>query len=543
MLTRDANLPCDVIQLQTMVLDLYAQMEEMSRNHEVENRLLRERIHQLQYQLYSGKSEKLSRLDDGYCQSFLFSELAEEEKETIVEEISIAPHKRKRRGRKRLSESILRVEVEHDLSEEEKRCGCGCEMSRMGQEISEQLEMQPPRVWVMRHIRYKYACKNCEGLENDEGEGAVKIAAAPLQLIPKSIATPSLLSHILVSKFSDSLPFYRQERQFLRLGVKISRASMCSWAMKVSEKVKPLLDLLRVEVLSGPLIQIDETTVQVLSEPDRSARSKSYMWIYRGGAGGKAVILYRYHRSRGGDVAASFLQDYRGYVQTDGYSGYDFLDNRSGIVHVGCWAHVRRKFFEVVQASKKGKSKVKGAGKAGQALQTIRQLYAIEKDVRNRELSPELVYRERQERSKPILEAFELWLKEAVIKVPPKSLLGKALTYTLSQWPRLVKYLGDGILNMDNNLVENAIRPFVVGRKNWLFSDQPEGAAASAAMYSIIETAKANGLEPYQYLLYLFDKLPSAQSRDEMKELLPQNLDPEILAQHKTAYMERGPFN
>jgi len=527
-----SELSSDVLALHSMIKDLHKQMDDMSNRYECENKLLRERVKYYQQQLYCRKSEKYPLLDDNYSPSFLFEDLPEENKqedEVLVEEITVPSHKRKKRGRKPLPETLPRVEVVHDLPEEEKRCGCGCEKSRIGEEISEQLEMKPARFRVVRHIRYKYACKNCEGLDDKKGEKSVTIAPPPVQLIPKSIATPSLLAHILVSKYSDSLPFYRQEQQFARYGFKLSRTSMCNWHQEGSLRSQPVIELLRECLLCGPFIQIDETPFQVLHEPGRSFESKSYMWLFRGGPPGKEVVLYRYDPGRGGQVAADFLGDYRGYVQTDGYSGYNFLDSKPGIVHVGCWAHVRRKFFEVV----KGKVKSKGAmGKAGEALRTIRALYAIESDVRERELCPEEVYRERQEKAKPILNKFELWVKETAPKVPPKSKLGKAMLYTLAQWPRLVRYLEDGILNIDNNWIENSVRPFAVGRKNWLFADRPEGAEASAAMYSIIETAKHNKLEPYHYLCYLFDRLPYAHTRDEFKKLLPQNLTPEILTEH-----------
>lgn len=552
-ISNDLSLPTDVKELQTMVIELHEKLEKLGnleRNYELENKLLREQIKQLTQQIYGRKSEKFSSLlDDGFEQSFLF-EVTETQEENLREsenseddEITIPEHKRKKPGRKSLPDNLERVEIVHDISEEEKQCNCGCEKTRIGEEISEQLEMIPAQFWVVRHIRPKYACINCEGLENAEGEGAVKIAPAPVQLIPKSIATPSLLSHILVSKFCDSLPFYRQEQQFRRLGLDLSRGTMCIWAVKVSEKCKRLVELLRQGILSGPLINIDETTLQVLCEPDRRVDSKSYMWVFRGGPPGKVVVVYIYDESRSGSVASDFLGDYRGYVQTDGYSGYDFLDNREGIVHVGCWAHSRRKFFKVVKALG-GKGKVKnlqGFGKAGEALQTIRNLYAIEKKARNMELPPDLIYEERQQQSKPIVDKFKLWLQELAPTVPAKSLLGKALNYTLGQWPRLIKYLDNGIIKMDNNLVENDIRPFVVGRKNWLFFDQPGGAEAGAILYTLIQTAKANGLEPYKYFCYIFDKLPGIDVADDeqMKVLLPTNLAPDVLAAHQKEYQER----
>jgi transposase len=322
MLTKDmkASLPSDVADLQTMVLELHEKVDEMSKNYkrsEIENKLLRERIHQLQQQIYGRKSEKFS-LSDSFKQYLLFeepetSEESENNKSEYEEgEITIPEHKRKKGGRKPLPEEFPRVEVVHDLSEEEKMCACGCQRSRIGEEVSEQLEIQQPQLRVIRHIRYKNACKNCEGVEGAEGEGAVKIAPVPVQLKPKSIATPSLLSHIFVSKFCDALPFYRQEKLFDRIGFEISRETMCHWAVKVSDKCKDLIELLRWEILSGPLINIDETTLQVLHEPGRRFDSKSYMWVVRGGAPAKPVYVYIYAETRSGDVAAIFLGRKRG---------------------------------------------------------------------------------------------------------------------------------------------------------------------------------------------------------------------------------------
>lgn len=533
-----AFLPSDPLTLQEMIFELCEKVDEVCKdyeNSELENKLLRERIRQLQHQIYGRKSEKYI-LDDVFSPTALFeingaddqrSESIENEEEKII----IPEHKRKKGGRKSLPEEFPRVEVIHDLSEEEKICGCGCQRIRIGEEVSEQLEMEPAQFRVIRHIRYKYACRNCEGVGNGEGEGAVRIAPVPLQLIPKSIASPSLLSYIFVNKYCDALPFYRQEKVFHRIGFEISRATMCHWAVKVADKCKELLELMRLELLSGSLINIDETTLQVLHEPGRRFDSKSYMWVFRGGAPGKPVYVYIYADTRSGDVASNFLGSYRGYVQSDGYSGYDFLDRQEGIIHVACWAHVRRKFKEVIQAG--GQISGEGGdGLAHKALEMIRQLYRIEKEAVVNGLDADGLYKERQKRSKPFLEKFELWLKENAPKAPPKSLLGKAFSYTLSQWHRLVRYVLDGSLRMDNNLAENAIRPFVVGRKNWLFNDQPDGASASATFYSFIETAKANGLEPYKYLCYLFDRLPFANSNEDLQKLLPPNLTPEFLEEH-----------
>jgi transposase len=298
---------------------------------------------------------------------------------------------------------------------------------------------------------------------------------------------------------------------------------MCGWAIKAAEQCQPVLELLHQQLLSGPLVNIDETPVQVLKEPGRSNTSKSYMWIFKGGPPDKPVLIYQYHPTRSGRVPNEFLKNYQGYIQTDGYNGYDALGRRSGINHVGCWAHARRKFMEVVKAgSGKGKK-----GHAETAIDYIRKMYAIEKTARKEQLTPEKIVELRKEKSKPILKELEAFLNRLSGQTPPKGLLGKAVKYTLKNWPLLVRYLEQGYITPDNNAAENAIRPFVVGRKNWLFSGHPNGASASSGIYSLIETAKANGLKPYDYMRYLFDNIPFAKTESDYEKLVPQNLTQE----------------
>jgi transposase len=392
--------------------------------------------------------------------------------------------------------------------------------SRIGEETSERLDIIPARIQVIRDIRPKYACRCCEGVE-DEGP-TVSIAPPPAYLIPKGIATAGLLAHVLTAKFADALPFYRQAKQFERIGVELSRTTLCGWALQVAERCEPVLELLGQEVRAGPVVRCDETTVQVLDEPDRPASAKSYMWVFHGGPPDRPAIEYRYHPTRAGQVASDYLANYRGCVQTDGFSGYGFLDTQPGVTHVGCWAHARRKFVEAAQVAK--------GGSAGVAVATIGKLYAIERQAKDQDLSPEALVQLRRERAQPILDEFKTWLDRRATQVAPKSLLGRALRYTLGQWSRLVAYRDHPFLTPDNNLAENAIRPFVVGRKNWLFSGTAEGAAASAAIYSLIETAKANRLDPFRYLSHLFERLPLATTTDEYRSLLPQHLSPELAA-------------
>jgi len=381
---------------------------------------------------------------------------------------------------------------------------------------------------VIRNIRLKYACKNCEGVESDRP--TVAIAPVPEQLIPKCIGTPGLIAFVLTAKFVDHLPFYRQEKQFPRIGVKISRATMCSWTQRIAQSCEILLMMLKKEVLSGPLINIDETPVQVLNEPGKTSRSKSYMRVFCGGAGERPGILFEYHPTRAGEVPAAFLKGYKGVVQTDGYTGYRFIDDIEEIPHMGCWAHVRRKFPDVVKAVGKPEKGKKKSGNADYALKYIRKLYKIEKDAGIKGLINGDLLRERQGKAIPALDEFKLRLDAKVSEVPPKSLPGKAITYALSQWHRLVVYADTGHVTPDNNMAENTIRPFAIGRKNWLFAGTPEGAAASAAIYSLIETAKADGLEPYRYLRYLLENLPNAVTGEDYRALLPQCLDQSQLA-------------
>jgi transposase len=528
MVTEGAKLPDNVSELQELIAVLYKKLEELEQReqqYETENKLLRERISQLTFKIYGRKFEKFS-LESDSKQGLLFPDVSQEsviDEDSECDEIKVKSHKRKRGGRKPIPDTFPRVEVVHDLSDEEKRCGCGCEMLEIGREESEQVEMTRPRFWVTRHIRLKYACKNCEGVESEGG--AVKIASMPEQLIPRSICSASLLSHIVVSKFCDSIPLYRQEKQFLRYGIAISRAKMCHWLLKVWDKCKVLDELLLRELHSGPLINMDETSFQVISESGRSASSHSYMWVSRGGAPGRCVCHYRYSPSRSGAVARQLLKGYSGYVQTDGYRGYNFLDVLLGIIHVGCWSHTRRKFVEVVKlVGKKSRE-----GLAVQALRLIAKLYKIEHEAREAELSVDELTAKRQKESKKIVDQFESFLKKNINKVLPESLLGRAFSYSLSQMPRLRHFLKDGRIPLDNNWVENAIRPFALGRKNWLFCYSEEGAHASALYYSLIETAKANGLDPYKYMRYLFENLPAARTEEDYKKLLPQYVDKDQL--------------
>lgn len=518
-------LPNSPAELKGIVGELHQENKDLRTRHDKETGILLEQISLLRAQLYGRKSEKIIP-EDGPKPLPLF-DMPEPEGDDDEDNgtIQVPAHDRKKRGRKQLPEDLPRVEVIHDIDDVEKICACGCEKSRIGEEKSEKLDIIPAKAQVIVHIRPKYACKNCEGVQ-DSGT-TVAIAPVHVQIIPKSFASPGLLAHIITAKFTDHLPFYRQEKQFVRMGVELSRTSMCNWAMKAATACQPLLNLLQDEVLEGNFVNIDETTLQVLKEPGRSPTSKSYMWVFRRGDPKKPILIYKYHPSRAGHVAMDFLgKDFQGYIQTDGYSGYNFLDDLEDVIHIGCWAHARRGFTDVVKSlGKKSKS-----GSADKALKYIKQLYKLERKAHKGKWSYSEIYRMRQEEAKPILDEFRKWLSKEIQLTPQKGLLGKAIAYTLNQWKRLAGYTKDGCLTIDNNMAENSIRPFVIGRKNWLFSGTPKGAEASALLYSLIETAKMNKLEPYAYLRHIFDKLPLASSLEDYEALLPWNLTQEHMA-------------
>jgi transposase len=487
---------------------------------------LEEHVRLLRNEIFGRKSEKRPVSEDDRQQQ-LFDETdvsgqgAEVTSHLEEQPIQVAPHHRRNAGRKPLPADLPRIEVIHDIPESEKQCACGSRLSRIGEEVCEKLDIIPAKVQVIRHIRYKYACKGCEGVESETP--TVRIAPLPPQLIPKTMATAGLLAHIVVSKFEDALPFHRQSKQFARMGIDLPRATQCNWARQVAEIASPVSDLMDQAIREGPIVNIDETTVQVLQEPGRADSQKSYMWVFRGGDPHRPVLRYQYHPTRAGSVPLSYLAGFKGYVQTDGYNGYDALGRKPGIVMVGCWAHARRKFHDVLQAA--GPQVAQRRLAAEDALGFIRQLYRIEKEACAKQLSVPALYELRQQQAQPVLKEFKSWLEEKAPLTPPGGLLGKAISYTLNQWSRLIAYLQDGRLRPDNNLVENAIRPFVVGRKNWLFSGHPRGAAASAFLYSLIETAKANGLKPYLYMRHLFDQLPLAKTEEDYCNLLPPYMD------------------
>ena len=481
--------------------------------------ILEEQLRLAAHLRFAPKSEKLGRHD----QPDLFNEAeaavpAADAAEPETPAITVPEYTRARGKRKPIDASLARVRVEHDLPETAKTCPCGCTLTRIGEAVSEQYDIEPAKARVIQHVRFKYACRSCEGASHD-GK-AVTIAPLPAQPIPKSNASPGLLAYIATAKFQDGLPLYRLEGILARSGIELSRATAASWMIRLGRLVTPIINLLDETQLAYDVLQMDETSVQVLKEDGRAADAKSFMWVRRGGTPGQPIILFDYAPTRAASVPMRVLADYKGFLQSDGYAGYNKPGSRDGVMHVGCLAHARRKFHDAVKAQHAvGASGEKGL--APEALALIRKLYAIEKAAREAKLTATQRFQLRNEKARPVWQELRAWLDRNLGTVPPGSLTGKALNYLASEWPLLVRVLDDGRLEVDNNLCENAIRPFVMGRKAWLFSDTPRGAEASARLYGLIETAKANGLVPYDYLKRLFAELPKAQTLADIEALLP----------------------
>ncbi len=408
--------------------------------------------------------------------------------------------------RKPIPKDISREIVIHDIAENEKMCGCGAHLVRIGEEITEKLKYIPAKLSVIQYVRPKYACKPCQ--EN------IKIAPLPTFLLPKSIASPELVAYTIIAKYCDHIPLYRQQAIWERVGIDMPRSSLCGWLLKVSELCEPLIQLKQKLIVADDYVQADETTVQVLDEVGRSNKTKSYMWCYRGG-GDKPSIVYEYQPTRGGHHAKSFLTGFKGYLQSDAYSGYSFADKDNAITRMGCMAHARRKFADIIKITKSN-------GLAHEAIRFFKALYKIEKEAREKNLSTFDRFLLREEKSAPILDAFKAWLNVNLTKTPMQSKIGEAIRYTLSNWEYLNNYLKAGHLEIDNNLIENAIRPFALGRKNWLFNGSPGGAKAGAIFYSLIETCKANNIEPYKYLCTMLHRIRECVTEENYRDLLPQ---------------------
>ena len=473
-----------------------------------QNQWLLEQLRVIRSKQFGATSEKAT--EEVYEQlSLLFNEAevySEEDKPSEGHAVEVKAHKRQRRSgsaRDILPENVEVVEVEHTLPEEDRLCPqCGEIMQPIGTEVHETIQIIPAKAILHRDIYVTYACANCK--ENDISTPVVRTPKEPT-LIPGSCASAEAVAHIAVQKFVMGSPLYRQEQEWSRQGVMLSRQTMSNWLIRSTDDwLAPVYDALHEQLVQQDLLHADETELQVLHEDGKSPQSKSYMWLYRTSGDAKhPIILYEYQPGRGQEYPEAFLKDFHGYLQTDGYSGYNAV---KGAIHMGCWAHARRKFDEALKAVPKGKR----SPTAEQGVAYCSQLFKLEEAFRD--LKPEERKQKRLEQEKPVLDAMLAWANSR--NAAPKSKLGMALNYLKNQWNDLTTYLEDGRIELSNNRAERSIKPFVISRKNFLFANTASGARSSAVLFSLIETAKKNGLDPYRYLTWVLNEAPRRAKRD-----------------------------
>ena len=520
------KLKAEVLQLRLVVEEKEQALSEKSqRIEQLLDYILLLRKRQFGAKADRPNKDQISLFDEAELEQLLVElGLADDADEDKPSPAKKASGEKKKPVRRALPANLNRIEKIIDLSDEEK-AAMGDDWSFIGYDTSEQLAVIPRQHYVITYQRAKYVAKHDEVPGAEDG---IRIAPRPEQMLPKSMAHSSVIADVVVRKFVDGLPLYRQEAIYQRDHIDLSRQTMSGWMTQLHDRLTPLMATMKRLLYDGRTIHIDETRLQVLNEPGRENTQLSTMWVYGGGPPDKPVIWYQYADSRGGEVPLEFLFPSdealpagQMYLVSDGYSGYSALSESPGILgHGACWAHVRRRFVEATHGRK-------NTAAAHQMVALIGKLYQVERVARDKSAVERKAIRETQ--SAPVLDRIKLWLDGNVTRVLPKSPLGTAITYTLKLWPQLIVYLADGHIEIDNNKAENAIRPFVIGRKGWLFSGSPRGAHASATLYTLVESAKANKLEPWAYLNYLFENLPAAKSEQALIKLLPQNLKMEDL--------------
>ena len=483
--------------------------------------LLTEAIRLSRQKRFGASSERTPE-EDMEQLSLLFNE-AEVYADQIAKEadssVVVAAHKRHKKHEYTLDELPENVSVEvveHRLAEEERTCPkCGDTMTEIGKEVRRRLKLVPAKAVVVEDWYYTYACRKCEK-ENTETT-VVKAPREP-NFIPGSFAMPEAAAHLMVQKFVMGSPLYRQEQELKRQGIPLSRQTMSNWLVWSAEHLlSPVYNQLHKELLKRDVLHADETTLQVLHEPGKTAQSNSYMWLYRtSGDTNRPIVLYEYQPGRGACHPKTFLAGFKGYLHTDGYSAYHNLPQE--ITVVGCWAHARRKFDEAMKSVPKGKAK---SSSAHQGLAYCNLLFKIEEALAD--LSPKERYDQRLKQAKPVLDALLAWANTRA--AAPKSALGKALSYLKEQWSYLLNYLNDGRLELSNNRAERSMKPFVIDRKNFLFANTSSGAKGSAVIFSLIQTAIENGLDPYRYLTWLLSSAAEMEMAqpDVVQALLPWN--------------------
>jgi transposase len=471
-------------------------------------KLLEEELRLARQRRFGASSEKLPFQGDFFDEAELEQLLSDVEQQLI--EAGEPRQKTPRKKRTGFSDKLPRIRVELPLDEADKAGAIRTFFTK----VKEELDIVPAKSQVIEYWQEK-------AVFDDEG-GEQRIVAAPRRPHPlgKCIASVQLLAYILIAKYADALPLYRLEKILARYGGSISRTAMANWIIRLDDVFRPLINLLQEHQRGGDYLQADETRIQVLKEDGKVATSDKWMWLIRGGPPDRLAVLFHYDTSRGEAVPSRLLDGFTGVLQTDGYAGYNQVCRDNPITRIGCWDHARRKF---VEASKAAPSKKKGqkVSKADVAIGKLRKLYAIEQRIQA--LAPSEKTAQRQQLAQPVLDDLKTWLQANASRVPKDSLTYKAIQYTLNQWDYLIGYLDDGQLQISNALAENAIRPFAVGRRNWLFADTARGATASATVYSLIETAKANGLEPYDYLRHVLDHIAAADTVEKIEALLPWN--------------------
>lgn len=461
------------------------------------NALLCEENAYLKRKLFGIKSEKMSYPKD---QLSLFDEVENECEPELLEDISYTRTKKKQKGTLDVKlDQLKHVKKVYDIDEKERICDeCGFKLSYVGEEfVRHEVVYEPAKLYVKDIYRKTYECRNCR----KNGKGIMFKAGTPKPVIPHSFTSPSVLSQVIVDKYVNHVPLYRQESEWQRLGLELSRTTMANWIIiAAKEYFIPLVDKMHELMIQESYIHCDETPVQVLNEPGKKASTQSYMWVYSSIKESKRPIkIFEYKPDRKAANPQKFLKGFNGTIITDGYYGYNHIE---GITNAYCWAHARRKFYDALPVDMK-----KASGTlANIALEKIAKLFAIEKEIEV--LSFDEKVKIRQEKSKPLVDDFFLWCRSNQDKVLTGSKTGKAIQYALNYETGLRTFLEDGHIPMTNSIDERTIRPFTVGRKNWLFSTSTKGAEASAAVFSLIETAKANKLDPYGYIEFILDYLP-----------------------------------
>ena len=421
------------------------------------------------------------------------------------------------KGKKDNLSTLERVVIEHKLDDAEAVCNkCGHQLTVIGTKSKEILKYRPAELYIEEHVTYTYACKSCEA-EADKAN--IVSAHAPENFLHKGMASNELLAHVITMKYQHALPLYRMETYFEMMDAKLSRQTLSNWIISAASELECVYDYMREKILKRDYIHADETPVKVIDNKGCESKSKHYMWVYVSEDVDSSIIMYDYQKTRSSVCPTKFLEGFSGYLQTDGYSGYNKIQN---VKRYYCLAHIRRKFHEIIVELKPETLK---QSRAVIGFNYCEQLYKIEKDIREQYIHCDDYYDDRHkirlEKSAPILKKFQEYIDTEIENALPKSPLGKALTYAQNLIPSMSIFLTNGCLEIDNNAAERAVKPFVIGRKNWLFSNTAKGAKSSAIIYSIVETAKANGLAVERYLVYLFNELSKCNDTKLLEKYMP----------------------